>query len=232
MAAAPEFNGFPLELLHFLEELSRNNRKPWFDKNKERYEKVVRGPALDFITAMQKPLAKLSPHFLAVPKKVGGSLMRIHRDIRFSKDKTPYKTNVGIQFRHESGCDVHAPGFYFHIDTNEVFLGAGVWHPASDALSAIREQIAEDPKRWKRIRDNKRFRAVWDLDGESLKRPPRGYDPEHPAIEDLKRKDHIAVVKLDHDVLFSPEVVPETIDSFKRAKPYIAYLCEAIGVEF
>ena len=167
-------------MLHFLEELAQHNNKKWFDANKARYEQEVREPALAFIEAMQKPLAKISPDFLAVPKKVGGSLMRIHRDIRFGKDKTPYKTNVGIQFRHEAGCDVHAPGFYVHIDVNEVFLGAGVWRPASEALLAIRKRIDEEPKEWKRVRDNKRFREKWDLAGDSLKRPPRGFDADHP----------------------------------------------------
>ena len=238
MSATKAFPGFPLGLLHFLEELSRNNNKRWFDKNKPRYESEVREPALQFIAAMagkdgkNGPLAKISPHFLAVPKKVGGSLMRVHRDIRFSKDKTPYKTNVGIHFRHAAGKDVHAPGFYFHIDTEQVFLGAGIWHPASDALSAIRTAIVEDPKAWKRAITGKPFREQFELGGDSLKRPPRGYDAEHPFVEDLKRKDHIAVCNLDHDVLFDPEITKTVTAAFRKAKPYMAFLCEAIGVEF
>ena len=232
MAKAKPFPGFSLGMLHFFEELGSHNNKKWFDANKQRYEDQVRGPALQFIEAMQKPLAKISPHFLAVPKKVGGSLMRIHRDVRFAKDKSPYKTNLGIQFRHESGRDVHAPGFYFHIDVNEVFLGAGLWHPDSESLSAIRERISEEPGRWKRARDNKRFREIWSQSGESLKRPPRGYDADHPMIEDLKRKDHIAVAQFDHDDLFTPEIVPMTVDAFRRSRPYVSFLCEAVGATF
>lgn len=224
------FPGFSIGLLHFLEELSRNNHKKWFDTNKERYESEVRGPALAFIEAMQKPLAKVSPHFSAVPKKVGGSLMRPYRDVRFSKDKTPYKTNVAIHFRHESAGDVHAPGFYFHIDVESVFVGIGVWRPESSALAAIRSAIDEDPKRWRRLRDGKRFRERFELAGESLTRPPRGYAADHPAIEDLKRKDHIAVANLDHDDLFAPDIVATVTDAFRRSKPYMAYLCEALGV--
>lgn len=232
-AAMPNtFPGFPLGLLHFLEELSRNNNKRWFDANKPRYESDVREPALAFITAMEKPLRKLSPHFRVEAKKVGGSLMRIHRDVRFGKDKTPYKTNVGIQFRHEAGKDVHAPGFYVHIDLNEVFLGAGAWRPESGALGDIRTAIAEDPKRWKRVRDGKRFRDVWDLGGESLKRPPRGFDADHPMIDDLKRKDHIAVAHLTHDDLFDPGVVKHVTEAFARSKPYVGFLCEALDVPF
>lgn len=232
MPDASRFSGFPLGMLHFLEELSHHNHKKWFDANKERYEREVRGPALDFITAMQKPLAKISPHFLATPKKVGGSLMRPYRDVRFSKDKTPYKTNVGIQFRHEAGKDVHAPGFYFHIDTEQVFLGAGMWHPASDALGAIRKAIDEDPKGWKRAKSGKAFRDHYELAGESLIRPPRGYDAEHPHIEDLKRKDYIGVCNLDHDELFDPAIVKNVAARFRAASGYMRFLCEAVRVEF
>ncbi len=230
MPAKSTFPGFPLGMLHFYEELSHNNNKKWFDKNKQRFEDEVRTPALQFITAMEKPLKKISPHFTAVPKKVGGSLMRIYKDVRFSKDKTPYKTNLGIQFRHELGKDVHAPGFYFHVDLNEVFLGAGSWHPCSEELSAYREMIDTEQARWKRVRNNKRFRESWDLVGDSLKRPPRGYEADHPLIEDLKRKDHIAVMKLDHDVLFQEGIVELVADAMKRSKPYVAFLCDALDI--
>lgn len=232
MAAQNTFPGFPLGLLHFLEELSRNNHKKWFDTSRERYEEQLREPALAFIAAMEKPLGKISPHMVAVPKKVGGSLMRIHRDTRFSKDKTPYKTNVGIHFRHASGKDVHAPGFYLHIDTEQVFIGAGMWHPESAALSAIREAIDEDPKAWRRASRGKAFRDLYQLQGDSLKRPPRGYPAEHPNLEDLRRKDHIGVCELDHDLLFDPSVVKSTAAIFKKAKPYMTFLCDAIGVDF
>ncbi|TWT95243.1 hypothetical protein Pla108_33860 [Botrimarina colliarenosi] len=226
------FRGFPLGLLHFFEELSTHNNKPWFDANKARYETEVREPALAFIAAMEKPLRKVSPHFVAAPKKVGGSLMRIHRDVRFGHDKTPYKTNVGIQFRHEVGKDVHAPGFYVHIAPDECFLGAGVWRPDAPSLAAIRERIVEEPAKWKRVRDNKRFSEAWDPAGESLKRPPRGYDANHPLIEDLKRKDHIAGAPLEHDELFTPDLVDRVADAFRRSKGYVDFLCGALRLPF
>ncbi|MEM6331259.1 MAG: DUF2461 domain-containing protein [Planctomycetota bacterium] len=232
MPTTPAFAGFPLGMLHFFEELARHNNKKWFDTNKQRYETLVREPALQFIAAMAGPLNKVSPHFVAAPKKVGGSLMRVHRDVRFSRDKTPYKTNLGIQFRHEAGKDVHCPGFYLHVDTEQVFLGAGVWHPESAALAAIREAIDEDPAAWKRAKSGKAFRTAFRLGGDSLKRAPRGYDPEHPQIDDLKRKDHIAIAQLDHDLLFEPGL-PKTIAAKLRAsRAYVAFLCQAIGVEF
>lgn len=225
-------DGFRLEALRFLSELSRNNRKAWFDANKERYESLVREPAMRFIAAMERPLRGVSPHFVAAPRKVGGSLMRPYRDVRFSKNKTPYKTNVGIQFRHEAGRDVHAPGFYVHISPDECFLGAGIWRPDSAALAAIRDTIDAEPKRWRRVRDAKRFREQWRLEGESLTRPPRGYSAEHPLVDDLKRKDHIARADLPHDDLFSGGLVDQVVDAFRRAKGYVGFLCGSLGLPF
>lgn len=230
--AKTEFAGFPLGLLHFLEELATHNNKKWFDANRGRYESEVREPALQFVEAMRGPLEKISRHFVAVPKKVGGSLMRIHRDIRFSKDKTPYKTNVGIHFRHEAGKDVHAPGFYFHIDTEQVFLGAGIWHPGSASLQAIRHWIDEYPADWKRATRGKAFISKFHLAGDKLKRSPRGYDADHALIDDLKRKDFIAVANLDHDVLFDKSLVKNIADSLKPTRPMVRFLCEAIDVDF
>jgi len=226
------FSGFPLRLLHFLNDLSKNNKRDWFEANRPRYEHDLLEPALAFITAMADPLQKLSPHICSVPKKSGGSLMRIYRDVRFAKDKRPYKTNVGIHFRHERGKDVHAPGFYFHIDPDEVFVGAGIWHPDSKALGKIRQAIHKRPADWKKSRRGKAFRERFELAGDSLVRPPKGYSADHPLIHDLKRKDHIAVFKLDIDSLFTASLVKETAASFRAAKPYMAFLCQSLGVKF
>ena len=125
---------FKTSTIKFLRELEKNNNRDWFEANKHRYESDVREPALAYIEAMAPRLAKISPHFIASPKKVGGSLMRVYRDVRFSKDKTPYKTNIGIQFRHSAGKDVHAPGFYMHIEPSQVFIAAGIWRPDSEML--------------------------------------------------------------------------------------------------
>ena len=115
-------------------------------------------PAQTFIRAFASKLRKISPFFVASDQRVGGSLMRIYRDTRFGKDKTPYKTNVGIQFRHEQGRDVHAPGFYLHLEPGEYFLALGVWKPDRDALDLIRQAILERPDSWKRIFRAKKFR--------------------------------------------------------------------------
>ena len=226
------FPGFSSELVRFLAELRANNNRGWFEANKQRYEDQVRGPALDFIAAFAAPLEDFAPCFVAMPKKVGGSLMRPYRDIRFSKDKTPYKTNVGIQFRHELGKDVHAPGYYFHIDPDQVFLAAGIWRPDSGTLAAIRDRIASRPKDWSQVLSDRKFKRHFELSGHSLTRPPRGYDKTHQHIDDLKRKDFIAVTELGHDDLMNGTFIRNVERCFRAADPLMRFLCEAAEVPF
>ncbi|MCA9100913.1 MAG: TIGR02453 family protein, partial [Planctomycetales bacterium] len=177
-------------------------------------------------------LAQFAPMFRAVPKKVGGSLMRIHRDTRFAKDKSPYKTNVGIQFRHEMGGDVHAPGFYLHIEPGQLFLGAGSWHPAADALALIRAGVDERPQQWRRAVGAKAFRERYELAGDALKRPPRDFDPAHPLIEDLKRKDFIGIAAYDESALHSSDFVDYVAAAFKDARPLVRFLCESLRLPY
>jgi uncharacterized protein (TIGR02453 family) len=228
----PKFTGFSSGLIQFFGDLSLNNDRDWFEANKQRYEQHVREPALAFIRAIEPKIGKISKHITASDKKVGGSLMRIHRDVRFGADKTPYKTNLGIQFRHVVGKDVHAPGFYVHVDTEGVFLAAGTWHPDATALAAIRQRIATQGPAWKRARDKPEFVADWELSGESLSRPPRGFAKDHPLIDDLRRKDHIAVCQLSVDELLDPKAVDLIAARFALTKPYVSFLCKAIDVPF
>lgn len=229
---AKDGNPFGGGLVRFLAELRDHNEPAWFKANRERYESEVREPALAFIRAMAPHVIKISPRLAAVDRKVGGSLMRIHRDVRFSRDKSPYKTNLGIQFRHVEGKDVHAPGLYFHVDPREVFLGAGMWHPDSPSLAAVRREIDGEPGRWNRVRDSRRFRDAWDLSGDSLKRAPRGYAEDHPMIEDLKRKDHIAVCRLACKDVTRPDLVEFVAGRFRLAKGYMAWLANALEIPF
>lgn len=223
---------FSKATLDFLDELAANNDRAWFEANKHRYEALVREPALAFIAAMAPELAKFAPHFRAEPRKVGGSLMRVFRDTRFSRDKTPYKTNIGIQFRHELGKDVHAPGFYLHIATDGCFLGAGCWHPEPDALGRIRDRVAADPKRWFKVRDDRKMAAQWELAGESLSRPPRGYAADHPAIEDIKRKDFVALAPLTVAEAIRPGLVKTASTRFAAAVPLMKFLCDALEAAY
>jgi uncharacterized protein (TIGR02453 family) len=230
--SAERYARFNPETITFLVELKNNNNRDWFNANKTRYEEEVLDVALRFIQSMQDPLAEIAPRFTAIPKRMGGSLMRVYRDTRFSKNKTPYKTNIGIQFRHEQAKDVHAPGFYVHIDPDQVFLGAGMWRPASDALRGIRERIADKPAEWERVRDDKLFKRHFKLGGEALTRPPRGFDKEHPQIADIRRKDFIAVKNMTLEEALNPRFQQKVETAFKAASDYMAFLCKAVNVPF
>ncbi len=223
---------FTPALFSFLRDLEANNERPWFQANKDRYERSVKEPALGFVQDFAPHLAKISPHFVADPRPVGGSMFRIYRDTRFSKDKTPYKTYTGIQFRHEAGKDVHAPGFYLHLEPGAVFAGVGLWHPDATTARMIREAIVADPDRWRKVTRSKRFTDVYTLEGDTLKRPPRGFDPEHPYLEDLKRKDFIATARLTQKAVTSDGFVDEYAKLLKRGAPFMAFLCDAVGVPF
>jgi uncharacterized protein (TIGR02453 family) len=216
----------------FLDELSANNNRSWFEENKSRYESLVREPALDFIEAMEPALKSFAPGFRAEPRKVGGSLMRVFRDTRFSRDKTPYKTNIGIQFRHALGKDIHAPGFYVHIATDECFFAAGCWHPEPDALGKMRDLIVQKPDKWFAARNDKKFIAKWALWGESLTRPPRGYAADHPAIEDIKRKDIVALAPLSIKEVTGKGLVTLAEKRFTETVPFMKFLCQALDVPY
>ncbi|MXX48584.1 MAG: DUF2461 domain-containing protein [Chloroflexi bacterium] len=224
---------FSEELIDFLVGLSANNEREWFNARKDVYETVLREPALEYIRQVGGPLADISPHIRASDRKQGGSLMRIYRDVRFSRDKSPYKTNVGIQFRHESGKDVHAPGYYVHISIEECFIGAGSWMPDRDALLAYRRAVSERPNEWLALKQMTES-GDWNLDGhhDMLKRPPRGFSADDPMIEDIKRKHFIVTHRMDVDEVTAPDFVDYTIDRFRESKEWMAFLAKAIGLPF
>ncbi len=190
-AASPE--GFGPDLFPFLRELSKNNNRMWFEENRARYEDHVQAPALRFVAAVGPGLGKVSPYLVADPRPIGGSVMRIYRDIRFSKDKTPYKTAVGIRFMNGSAGmgEGHAPGFFLRLAPGDSWVYAGVWQMEGPPLDAVRKSIVDRSAQWKKVRA-----AVPEIEGEALKRPPAGYDPSHPFIEDIKRKGFSAGVGL------------------------------------
>lgn len=212
----------------YLAKLEANNNRPWFESRRQEYEDAVRTPALEFISAMADDLHAISPHFLALPRKVGGSLMRVHRDVRFGKDKRPYKTNIGIQFRHTQGKDVHAPGFYVHLEPKECFLGVGIWHPDAAALVRIRTAITENSVAWIKASREKKFSRVYELAGDSLANAPRGYAKDHLLLQDLKRKDFIAVAEISSNLVTSARLQAEVVKSFRIALPYMRFLCRAL----
>ncbi len=185
---------------------------------------------LGFIADFGPHLEKISARFVADPRPQGGSLFRIYRDVRFSKDKSPYKTNVGAHFRHQAGKDAHAPGFYFHLEPGEVFGGSGIWHPDGPALAKIRDAIVEDPKGWRRATSAKVLGPEGTLSGESLKRPPQGYDPEHPLIEDLKHKDFFVGARFSEEEACEPSFIKTFGATCRRFAPLTEFLTKSLDL--
>jgi uncharacterized protein (TIGR02453 family) len=214
------------QLFRFFTQLRRHNDRDWFNANKQRYLDEVRDPLLTFVEMIGPRLRAVSPEIVADSRPVGGSLFRIYRDTRFSKDKSPYKTHAGIHFRHRAGKDVHAPGFYLHLEPGQVFMAGGIWHPDSPALKAIREAIDEDPAAWKRAK-----RIGLD-DGEALVRVPRGFDPEHPMVEDLKRKSFTASASFTETQACAPDFPARFARACKSRAPLMKFLAEAVDLSF
>jgi len=227
-----EFQNFEPSFFRFLKQLARNNNRAWFLENKTRYEQEVLGPGLAFIRAFRPRLEKISDHFTAMDRRSGGSLMRVYRDTRFHGGNEPYKTNVGIQFRHEFGRDIHAPGFYVHLEPGTCFLAAGLWRPESVILRQVRDAIVENPARWRRVRNNRKFQTFFYLDGNSLRKCPLGFSADHPCIEDLRRTDFIAVADVDDSTALQKMFIDRVDQAFTVARPFMRFLCDAMRVPF
>jgi len=226
-----EFKGFQKEFFAFFRELRANNDRAWFEANRSRFREAVQAPMSDFIAAMAPHLSRISKAFVADPRPHGGSMFRIHRDIRFSKDKRPYKEHGACQFRHRLGRDVHAPGFYVHLAPKDVFVGAGLWMPDPDALLKVRAAIAAKPAQWKKIVGDKRFVSTFrGVEGEQLQRPPRGFDANHAFIADIRRKSFVIGHDSSEAQARSPRFVAETAGSFAAAAPFMRFLSGALSV--
>jgi uncharacterized protein (TIGR02453 family) len=228
----PSEPSFTDALFAFLDDLRANNDKAWFAANRARYDADVLEPALVFIEDFAPRLEGISRHFRADARASGGSLFRIHRDTRFSKDKTPYKTNIGIHFRHTSAKDAHAPGFYLHLERGAVFAGAGIWRPDGPTTQRIREAIVEDPDGWLAATRSPEFAARLHLDGDRLKRPPTGFDPAHPLVDDLRWKDFIGLAPLTDAAACGDGFIDDYEAICHAAAPLASFLCRALGLPF
>ncbi|HEY5890122.1 MAG TPA: TIGR02453 family protein [Acidimicrobiia bacterium] len=221
-------------LFNFLRELATNNNKKWWDDNNVRYIEMVREPSLRFIADFGDVLDSFAPHFKADARKQGGSLIRPYRDIRFSKDKTPYKTNVGIQFRHESGKDVHAPGFYLHLEPSGNFAGVGLWSPDTRTAHRIRQKINDEPHAWKKAAHSKSFSDTWSLSHpeESLQRVPKLYQEDHPFADDIRLKSFMAGTQLTQRLVTSGSFLDDFAGHLKKTVVFNRFLCEAVGLPY
>jgi len=217
---------FSPEVFVFLRQLKRHNDREWFAKNKARYQTSIVEPALSFISGFAPYLGRISPHFVADARPTRGSLFRIYRDIRFSPDGRPFKTHVGIHFSHASGKDAHAPVFYLHLEPDSCFVAAGIWHPDNRALTRVRTAIAHDMEQWAKVRKK------LILEGDKLSRPPRGFDANHPFIDDLKMKDFVTSVPLSEEQICSAKLMRDFVSACRKMSPLVEFTTKALGLKF
>lgn len=221
---------FSNDFFQFLVDLGQNNNKPWFDANKKRYEQSVRDPLLRFVADFDAPLRQLAPGWRADARPVGGSVMRIYRDIRFSKDKTPYKTHMAAHFGHENPVEGATPGFYLHLAPDHCGFGAGLWQPQPEPLLRVRQAIAGDAAGWQASVRGAEHKSACGFIGEQLKKPPAGFDPSHPCIDDIRRKDFAINFPLaDADVL-AADFLQRVVERARSAVPFVRFLGRATGV--
>lgn len=219
--------------LKFMRALARHNDREWFHAHKQDYEQHVRGPFLALLTDLQPALREVSEHYRADPKTVGGSLFRIHRDTRFSNNKAPYKEWQGARLFHARSREVEAPSFYIHLQPGHCFIGAGLWHPEPETLRRVRQFIVDNPGSWANAAHAKTFRKHFDLDdSEMLVRPPRGYPADFVHLDDLRRKNHVALRVIDDAAMTGPRLLATLAKDLQQLGPFMDYLCAALDLEF
>jgi uncharacterized protein (TIGR02453 family) len=223
---------FTPDLFRFLAELKAHNERDWFQANKERYEQSVRDPFLRFLADLAPRMKKISPHFVVDASPNGGSMMRMYRDTRFAKDKSPYKTAVAAHFWHAKGKEGATPAFHLRLEPGDSTVGGGIWQPEPGALKKIRTAIVDDTKGWQRITSKRQLGSGCGMMGESLKRPPPGFDANHPCIEDIKRKDFGVSVALDNQRVAQPGFVDDVANGLRAAAPFLEFVTEAVGLAF
>lgn len=220
-------------LFRFLRDLAAHNDTEWFAEHRARYHADVRDPCVQLIEALAKPLERVSPHFEAVARPVGGSLLLPHRDRRFNPDGPPYKGFAGIHVRHEQARErKSAPGFYLHLEPRRVFFAAGVRRPDGATGGRIRAAIEADAARVRRILRAKPLRAGLALGGDRRKRPPPGADPGHPLFDLLCHRDFLLVAGLTERAVCGLGFVSEAARLLRAAGPWMRFLCGALELEF
>jgi len=215
-------------VIKFLKDLKKNNNKPWFDKNRDRYEAARSGfhsfleQLIPAIAVFDKPIGTLA---------VKECVFRINRDIRFSKDKTPYKSNMAGYF-NKGGKKSNGAGYYLHIEPGRSFAAGGMWQPEPADLAKIRQEIDYNFDEWKKISANPSFKRMFaeGINSEgSLVRPPKGYDDNNPAIEYLKMKNFIVSRSFTDAEVQNKNFVKDVAKTFQAMKPLIDFLNTAIA---
>ena len=221
---------FTPEVFRFLEELREHNDRDWFAANKQRYERDVRDPILRFIADIGPSLQKISPRFVADPRPSGGSLFRIYRDTRFSKNKAPYKTVASAYFAHEAG-KIDAPGIYLHFEPEKCFVGIGLYHPDPATRRKVTDAIVAQAEVWQAVTGAKELKKQFELhDGELLQRVPKPYDPNHPLAADLRRKSFIVWANLTEKQVCAKDFLDRLEALCQTSAPFLAFLVRAMGL--
>lgn len=214
------------ETLDFITDVVANNNREWFAENKERYE-IAKSDVLAFVDQLIPELAATDPAFSAETQSKK-CLLRIYRDVRFSKNKDPYKNNYGVFFAVK-GKGVNEPGYYLHIQPGSCFFAAGFWMPEASDLKKIREEIDYNTSEFLEIIEAKDFKNTFQLSQEDkLKKAPKGYETDHPQIEILKLKSFIATFPIKDEEFFKPEIVNKLKNAFKSVYPFIVFLRNAV----
>lgn len=223
----PPFSGFPKECIRFLRNLKRNNNREWFEKHKDEFEANVKLPMQSLIVSLQPYFESFGPEFEVNPRR---SLFRIYRDIRFSKDKTPYKTHVAAHFvLRGKPKGTEGSGYYVHVEPGEIFVGGGIYMPDSDQLKKIRNAIALHPKEFLSIMKQKSFvKEFGTLDGEKLQRVPQGFKPDHPMADWLKLKQFFVGVEWSEDTCLTTSFARNVARVFEEAAPLVNFLNSAM----
>ena len=224
------FEGFPKELVAFLEELRQNNNRPWFQEHKEEFNRVVISPAQDFVVAMGERLRTLSPTVVADPRANGsGSIFRIYRDIRFSKDKTPYKSHLGMFFWDGNRKKMENPGFYFHIEPPKLLLAAGFHEFPKPVLGVYRDSVvhpAHGPALAQAV-EQVTLSGAYDIGEPHYKRVPRGYDPDHVYADLLRYRGlGVTIESTIPEEFFAPEFIDYCFKWYRGMFPIHSWLLD------
>ena len=216
----------------FLRGLARHNEREWFASHKPDYDAHLRQPFLRLISDLQPVLAAVSTHFRADPKSVGGSLFRIHRDTRFSIDKTPYKAWQGARLFHERTRQVAAPSFYLHVKPGECFVGGGLWHPETATQRRIRQFIVDNPGGWGRVAHDGSLRKRYTLESsDMLVRVPAGFPADFSRADDLRHRNFVVTRRLADADVTGAELLSVIEQDMRAMTPFMDYLCAALDLE-
>jgi len=211
--------------LKFLRDLKKNNNKPWFDANRSRYDASKKDFEV-FIQAVIDSFGKKDKSISLLKAKE--CLFRINRDVRFSKDKSPYKTNFGASINKGGRKAMNSAGYYIHLEPGQCFIGGGIYQPMPDELKKLRQEIDYSFKDFKKIIDSKKFKSLYgELDKSPeflLSRVPKGYEPDNPAAEYLRMKSYIAMVEIKDEELTSQDLIKKTVTAFETLQPLIQFI--------